>query len=198
MEKEKLLCFLKMMRFLIAIILILKGFYVYAEDAELEKIINELHMKKIEQFKLGQEFENEFNTSKPQLLIFVSTSMPLSLLKNYYKEAAIYNGILVFKGLPNGSFKELSNLIGELVGPKPDETNASAGAIIDDESFERFGVTHVPSFVLYKEEECFTETSCKITYDKIVGNIGIRAVLNEFIDTGEMKEAAIEKRDKKI
>lgn len=187
-----------MMRFLIAITLILKGFYVYAEDAELEKIINELHMKKIEQFNVAEAAEEEFPNTKPQLHIFVSTSMPKSLLKNYYEEAARYDGILVFKGLPNGSFKELSKLIVELVGMNPEEKKNQAGVIIDDEAFARFGIKNVPSFVLYKEEECFTETSCKINYDKIVGNIGIRAALNEFIDTGEMKEAAIEKRDHNI
>jgi hypothetical protein len=34
---------------------------------------------------------------------------PLALLEYYYNEASIYNATLVFNGLPNNSFKELSD-----------------------------------------------------------------------------------------
>jgi type-F conjugative transfer system pilin assembly protein TrbC len=121
---------------------------------------------------------------KPQLLIFVSSSMPPPLLKTYYKEAMIYDGILVFKGLPNNSFQSLSELIINM-------QDNSASSIIDEELFEKFGIKNIPAFVLYKEEECYYDTSCKVTYDKVIGNIGVRSALEQFIENGDMKEYAI-------
>ena len=124
--------------------------------------------------------------TQPKLLIFVSSSMPRTLLKSYYREAAKYGGVLVFKGLPNGSFKELGQLITEMHGDASD--SLAAGSIIDDEAFERFGIKNVPSFVLYKEEECMQATSCKITYDRLVGNIGVRSALEKFKEEGDVGE----------
>lgn len=122
-------------------------------------------------------------SAPPQLLIFVSSSMPISLLKNYYKEAAIYDGVLVFKGLPNNSFQLFSELIINM-------QNNEASSIIDEELFEKFGIKNVPAFVLYKEEQCYEEASCKTIYDKAIGNIGVRNALEEFKENGDMKEYA--------
>ncbi len=131
---------------------------------------------------------------KPQLLVFVSTSMPATLLKNYYKEASKYGGILVFKGLPNGNFKELIRIITDLQDGESAHNakseNKVAGAIIDDESFSKFGIEIVPSVVLVQEEECFDSMSCKKTFDKVVGNLGIRGALQQFELSGDMKIAA--------
>lgn len=146
--------------------------------------------------------EESILDTRPKLLIFVSISMPESLLQNYYREASKYGGTLVFKGLPNGSFKELTALITRLhegknsgrVGSYNNNTKypeeAFAGAVIDDESFSRFGIFSVPAIVLADEQECFEQQSCNITYDRVTGNIGIRAALEAFKNNGDMKVAA--------
>ena len=127
---------------------------------------------------------------EPKMLIFVSSSMPLSLLKAYAKEAKDYNGTLVFKGLPHGSFKELSKLISEIYEDYDQAQSSHAGSIIDDEAFAKFEVTSVPTIILAEEKECFREVGCKVTYDKLVGNIGIKAALEKFKDEGEIREVA--------
>jgi type-F conjugative transfer system pilin assembly protein TrbC len=191
MEKKELLRSLEIIKHILLVSLIFIGLRAYGEDLEMQNIINDLRMNQHERIKAFdvEMTDTVFNT-KPQLLIFVSTSMPMSLLRNYYKEASIYGGTLVFNGLPNGSFKELTKLILDIQETNNTEGKQNAGSVIDDESFQKFGINNVPAFVLYKEEECFEATSCKITYDKVIGNIGIKAALESFADNGDMKEYA--------
>jgi len=124
----------------------------------------------------ASEFTNSDN--KPQLFIFVSSSMPIMLLKKYYFEASIYGGILVFKGLPEGSFEKFAKIIMKI----SEEFKGEAGIIIDDNSFNQFGIINVPAFVLLHNEECSEDSSCKVIYNKISGNIGVKRALEELND----------------
>ncbi len=122
------------------------------------------------------------------LRIFVSSSMSNNLLKEYATEAKKYNAILVFKGLPEGSFKSLSNLILSMQDQGKDEELSAIQ--IDDEAFERFNVTSVPSIVLSLNSECEPNTTRKLTYDKVDGNISIRSALEKFASSGDVRFAA--------
>jgi len=124
-------------------------------------------------------------TSDTSLRIFVSSSMSMNLLKSYAKSAKKYNAILVFQGLPSGSWRKLSDLVSEISG---NDNNAIAMQI-DDEAFKKFDITNVPSFVLAKEEDVFSENP-KITFDKVTGSIGIKKALELFKDHGELAEIA--------
>jgi type-F conjugative transfer system pilin assembly protein TrbC len=114
--------------------------------------------------------------------------MSNNLLKEYAQDAKKYNAILVFKGLPEGSFKALSKLI---LSMQDTENEESLSAIqIDDEAFERFNVTSVPSMVLSLNSECEPNTTCKSSYDKVDGNISIRNALEKFASSGDARFAA--------
>jgi type-F conjugative transfer system pilin assembly protein TrbC len=63
---------------------------------------------------------------------------------------------------------------------------------IDDETFERFGINAVPTILLVKEEDCLEAQSCKVTYDKITGSIGIKAALEKFAINGDLSQEAQE------
>jgi len=65
--------------------------------------------------------------------IFVSNGMSKNLLKSYVKLAKKYNAILVFNGLPNGSWHKLSQLVTEISGDKPELVALQ----IDDEAFAK-------------------------------------------------------------
>lgn len=117
--------------------------------------------------------------------IFVSSSMSKNLLRNYAKSAKKYNAILVFNGLPSGSWRKLSELITEI----SDSQEEIIAAQIDNEAFVRFNVTYVPSFVLSSVEDIFAENS-KLTFDKVSGSIGIGAALEIFAKEGELKNIA--------
>ena len=111
--------------------------------------------------------------------------MPKNLLTAYHKQVAKYRGTLVFKGLPDGSFKELSRLVLSI------SENGKAGSIqIDDEAFRSFVVNSVPTILLIKEEDCFGEQSCKVTYDKVTGSIGVKIALEKFAQSGDLAKEA--------
>jgi type-F conjugative transfer system pilin assembly protein TrbC len=126
--------------------------------------------------------EREWGTS---FRIFVSSSMSKNLLKSYAKQAKKYNAVLVFNGLPEGSWRKLSELITEISGTRQEDIAAQ----IDNEAFARFNVSRVPSFVLSKEEDIFSENP-KVTFDKVSGSIGIGAALEIFASKGELKDIA--------
>jgi type-F conjugative transfer system pilin assembly protein TrbC len=124
-------------------------------------------------------------TSNTSLRIFVSSSMSINLLKSYAKSAKKYKAVLVFQGLPDGSWHKLSNLVSEISG----NDNAAIAMQIDDEAFNQFEITNVPSFVLAKEEDVFSENP-KVTFDKVTGSIGIKKALEVFADAGQIADIA--------
>jgi type-F conjugative transfer system pilin assembly protein TrbC len=125
---------------------------------------------------------------RPRLQIFVSHSMPISLLKSYAREAIKYNGVLVFRGLPAGSFHRLAKLVSDISGD-----NAEGIAMqIDDEAFKAFNVKVVPTIVLSKTANIFSEQVQGGAFDKISGNVTIKYALEVFAKEGDLKENARE------
>jgi type-F conjugative transfer system pilin assembly protein TrbC len=116
--------------------------------------------------------------------IFVSSSMSKNLLQSYVRQARKYNATLVFNGLPEGSWRKLSQLVTEISGDEPE-----IAMQIDDEAFNNFGIKAVPCLVLSKEEDVFSEQP-KVTFDKITGSIGIRRALEIFAEKGQLSEIA--------
>ena len=125
---------------------------------------------------------------RPRLQIFVSHSMPISLLKSYAKEATKYNGVLVFRGLPEGSFHRLAKLVSDISGD-----NAEGIAMqIDDEAFKAFDIKCVPTIVLSKPPSIFSDQVKGGSFDKISGNITIKYALEVFAKEGDLKTNARE------
>jgi len=135
-----------------------------------------------------QDLKAEVLKPRPSLQIFVSHSMPISLLKIYAKEATKYNGVLVFRGLPAGSFHKLSNLVSDISGD-----NAEGIAMqIDDEAFKAFNIKIVPTIVLSRSASIFSEQVKGGAFDKIGGNVTIKYTLEVFAKEGDLKENARE------
>jgi type-F conjugative transfer system pilin assembly protein TrbC len=137
----------------------------------------------------GEEKMINMTNPRPKLQIFVSSSMPKNLLKEYAKESIIYEGALIFKGVIDGKITKFTELIGEIL-----EVNSSAVIQIDDESFTDFGVEQVPTIVLSEQNRLadfvHNKESIVPKYDKVTGNIGIRYALELFSKDGEMKKEA--------
>ena len=119
--------------------------------------------------------ENGMPEQSYAIRVFVSSSMQVSLLKSYAYDAKKYGATLVFKGLPGNSFKELSKLVLAMRDGGPEEDNDMSSIQIDDEAFDRFKVTQVPSIILSDESRCEAPDVCKPAYDKIDGNIESRS-----------------------
>jgi type-F conjugative transfer system pilin assembly protein TrbC len=110
--------------------------------------------------------------AESKLYIFVSNSMGKPLLKDYVKEASIYNGTLVFNGLIGGSFREVGHLVADIIGGN------DIPIIIHDELFKKYHVTYVPCFILLNQETDI--------FDKITGNIGLKNAIDIFRERGEV------------
>lgn len=145
-----------------------------------------------------QELQEQMNTSEGDiesienslqrpytLRVFVSSSLSKQLLKNYIEQAKKYKAVLVFNGLPNGSWRELAELIYQITGGTVENTAVQ----LDDISFKEYGITSVPSFVLSSEEDVFNQAD-QLQYDKVVGNIGIKRALEEMLKHGDLSEVA--------
>ena len=125
---------------------------------------------------------------RPRLQIFVSHSMPISLLKRYAREAIKYKGVLVLRGLPVGSFHRLAKLVSDISGD-----NAEGIAMqIDDEAFKAFNIKIVPTIVLSRSASIFSEQVKGGSFDKIVGNVTIKYALELFAKEGDLKANALE------
>lgn len=136
-------------------------------------------MMQIEDF--SQDLRESVLKPRPVLQIFVSTSMPRQLLKSYAREASRLGGVLVFCGLPDGSFRKLTNLVMEI----SDEKYPYA-AQIDDEAFKAFDIKVVPTIVLSKPVSMFDEQTKIGKFDKVQGNITIKGALELFSNNGDL------------
>ena len=125
---------------------------------------------------------------RPSLQIFVSSSMPIGLLKSYAREAIRYNGVLVFRGLPAGSFHKLSGLVTDIAS----DITGDVAMQIDDEAFKAFDIKSVPTIVLSKPASIFSDQVKGGSFDKISGNITIKYALEVFAKEGDLKTNARE------
>jgi conjugal transfer pilus assembly protein TrbC len=125
------------------------------------------------EFKVIQE--KTISTKRNGLLIFVSFSMPSSLLIKLDEIARKAGGKLIIRGLKNNSFKETIAYIKQM-------QSQGIAVDIDPQAFECFDVQLVPAFVL----------SEGLKYDKITGNVSVRYALEQFVQHGDLSAKAKE------
>lgn len=153
---------------------------------------------KQEQLEGQDAFTPSNNSNAPSLrqftglYVFVSSSMPKPLLQSYLREASKYGGVLVFKGLPGGSFKELTKLVLELTSEQDKRQELASSMQIDDEAYERFEIVSVPTIVLSQTDDYDPTKPAMIKFDKMVGNVGVKYALTEFAKSGELTKQALE------
>ena len=198
MEEEKLLRILKLIA--INIIVIYASYMttalasmvesrVPAEDIDWAKTIAASHqtesMNHLQKMMQTEGFDQNLRNSvlkpRPVLQIFVSSSMPRQLLKAYAKEASRYDAVLVFRGLPQGSFRKITDLVMDI-----SDKNQPCAMQIDDEAFTGFGIGSVPAIVLSKPAAQFDEQKGEGKFDKVYGNITIKAALELFSESGDL------------
>lgn len=122
------------------------------------------------------------------LKIFVSSSMGSGLLKTYIEQAQQYGGSLIFKGLVGDSWTKTRELVFAIAGD-----GEPASILIHDGEFEEFEVTSVPTIVLVQEDniaDIGEDKQVPKSYDRVVGNIGIRGALELFAAQGALSEQA--------
>jgi len=117
----------------------------------------------------------------PQLLVFVSLSMPEGALRKLVEQAERARAVLVLRGLKDGSMVKTAAAVRQLLGER------KAALQIDPQGFDRFGVNQVPTFVLLRDgtqaQRC-ADASCvpASSYATLVGDVTIEYAL-EWIET---------------
>jgi len=195
MAQEKLLCTLTSVLFIvfglsISVAYADNSLEVTKEDREWAIRLGETHREEFLK-RMGERSKEYFGEDmlkpRPALQIFVSSSMPKSLLRDYAKEASIYGGVLVFRGLPKGSMIKLTELVRDI-----SDEDYPAAMQIDDESFAMYGVDLVPAIIL-SQNEGFGQIERQIPkHDKIYGNVPIRYALESFAKRGKLADKANE------
>lgn len=105
------------------------------------------------------------------LFIFASLSLTENTLIELAEQAKKYNGIIVFRGFKNGSFKEMITALRNTI------EKSGSGVIIDPTLFTQYDITAVPSFVVTDHQ----------SHDKLSGNVTIDFALGKIAEQGELK-----------
>ncbi|WP_068470627.1 type-F conjugative transfer system pilin assembly protein TrbC [Candidatus Protochlamydia phocaeensis] len=104
------------------------------------------------------------------LVVFMSFSMPEAVWLALGQEIEKLNGIMVLRGVPNNSFKELANRLLKL---KQNGLNATIQ--IHPQLFEQYNIDQVPCFLVRDKE----------SLDKVFGNISLKFALELMAKKGE-------------
>jgi len=116
---------------------------------------------KLERCQTMPEIKPDPETS---LYVFMSFSIPEEAWLALSEELIRTDGVMILRGLPSNSFKELGRKIKTLRS-----RGMKAPVHVDPMLFDRFGVKSVPAFVKIKDE----------SFDKICGNISLAYALEK-------------------
>jgi len=118
----------------------------------------------------------------PDLLIFASASMPISTLVRLGQQVKEAGGIMVFRGIKGGLSKKALN---EWLGLLKPVVETGASMQIDPESFAKYNVTAVPTFVLIAapENDC-GDTHCAVNAAALTGDVSLDYALEKFSARG--------------
>ncbi|WP_395401118.1 type-F conjugative transfer system pilin assembly protein TrbC [Pseudoduganella sp. UC29_106] len=112
----------------------------------------------------------------PQLMVFVSLTMPEGSLRRLVDHAERARATLVLRGLKEGSMVKTAAAVRQLLG------NRKLAIQIDPEAFDRFSVSQVPTFVLLRDgtqaQRC-ADTSCvpPASFAEVAGDATIEYAL---------------------
>lgn len=134
---------------------------------------------KAEEIEHNSLSPNEDSARYPELLVFVSFSMPHDVIKALGNQVNHVGGKLVFRGLINGNFKDTIEKLKEL----------QLEVMIDPTLYESYQITRVPVFILKKKrKENAHEDGC---YDRLSGNVSLHYVLDQFASHGNQEATQI-------
>lgn len=120
----------------------------------------------------------------PRFIAFASLSMPPQALRQMMDDVTRAGGVVVFRGLTQGSAKVMTEALGKVL--KPGERMDGVG--IDPRLFRAFSVTEVPAYVVTASDfdlcSGFDCTSAVPPYDRMNGNVTAEYALRTFAEGG--------------
>lgn len=131
----------------------------------------------------GADFRSEAGQA-PQLIVFVSLSMPPESLKPLLRDVSKAGGIAVFQGFPGNSVKAFGQGLAKVI----DNQSESRALGIDPRLFRAFNVTTVPQIIAVSSDfdlcdgfQCITKAP---PHDRMMGNVTLRYALETFAQGG--------------
>ncbi|MFK3915129.1 type-F conjugative transfer system pilin assembly protein TrbC [Enterobacter cancerogenus] len=121
--------------------------------------------------------QQEAQQDKPThgALYFVSFAIPQTGLKRMLTEARRYDIPATLRGMVNNDMKTTATAVMALV-----QDGSASGVAIDPTRFREYGITSVPSLVVY----------CERGHDVIRGNLHLKQALEKVAATGDCREVA--------
>ena len=120
----------------------------------------------------------------PRFIAFASLSMPVEALRQMMDDVTGAGGVVVFRGLTQGSAKVMTDALGKVL--KPGERMDGVG--IDPRLFRAFGVTEVPAYIVTASDfdlcSGFDCTAQVPPFDRMTGNVTARFALETFSEGG--------------
>lgn len=123
----------------------------------------------------------------PNAILFVSFSMPDSLLFALADEAAEYHIPVVIRGLIQNDFKQTVETFARLNRDAKKQNLNFSGVSIDPIWFQQFNITAVPALVVnLRPENCAQASLCpNLPFDVVYGNAHLKKSLELIAERGE-------------
>ncbi len=155
-------------------------------NAHQKDIKEDVIAKMLNKYRFKSEDIKKAQITHFPVMIFVSSSIPKSSLKDLMTQAKNAGAVLVFRGMIV-SLKNTAKFLGDI-------NKDNVQAIIDPRLFDLFKIEVVPTIVVLKEatQDCGIGGDCKITpiHDRISGNITLDYAL-ETISSGKSEASSI-------
>lgn len=117
--------------------------------------------------------------TEPQLLIFVSLSMPEQSLKLWAEQAEKIKGKLLLKGFVDDSLQAtIDETLRIFKEPKAD-------FLVHPEAFEKFNIDKVPAVVIASPDDCLEDDCPAPAFDVVYGDNSLEDALNKIASSGE-------------
>lgn len=116
----------------------------------------------------------------PRFIAFASLSMPATALRQMMDDVTRAGGVVVFRGLTQGSAKVMTDALSRVL--KPGEQMDGVG--IDPRLFRAFGIEAVPTYVVTSSDfdlcDGFDCTTAVPPFDRMSGNVTTAHALTTF------------------
>lgn len=120
----------------------------------------------------------------PRFIAFASLSMPPQALREMMEDVTRAGGVVVFRGLTQGSAKVMTEALTKVL--KPGERQDGVG--IDPRLFRAFGITEVPAYIVTASDfdlcSGFDCTSNVPPFDRMSGNVTAEYALRTIAQGG--------------
>lgn len=114
----------------------------------------------------------------PQLMVFMSFSVPDHIWLSLAKEVEKLGGVFVLIGLPNNSFKEMVSKILKLK-----QQGLNANIQLNPKLFAQYDIQEVPTFIVTDDQK----------FDKISGTLSLDYALDLLAKKGECTKEGVHK-----